>query len=54
VWGGGMYSTVRGTDECVANLSPGIHEAKMSLIISRSIILKWMIFNTALLLESVN
>ena len=43
-----MYSTVRGTDECVAYLSPGIHEAEMSLIISRSIILKRMIINTAL------
>jgi hypothetical protein len=49
-----MYSTVPGTDECVANLNPGIHEAKMSLIISRSITLKWMIINAALLLQSVN
>jgi len=50
----GMYSTVRGTEKCLANLSPGIREEKMSLIISRSIILKWMIIDTALLLESVN
>ena len=53
-WGrGGMYSTVCGTDECIENMSPGIHDAKRPLIISRSIILKWIIINTALLLEFV-